>query len=301
MSDQRPALIVSDLHLGRGPCTVRSIEPLIAEASRLVVNGDVAELRFPGAEAPAYAELERLRDACRHHGTALELIEGNHDLGVSQRRHALLANDRVLVTHGDAFDPCVAPWAPWADDARAAVARVLATYPVEERDSAEAAFAAARAAAECEWSDAGRARKHAGAWGLLWRPHAVILILRYWQRYPKLADAFAARCAPAAQVVVCGHSHHPGAWRVGDRIILNTGHFEFPARPYAVRVHGDRVELFRIAKSRGAYRLGAAPKASFTLRAAASTAAPSTPVATPQPAKSATRSSVATFPRAPGA
>lgn len=280
---------------------MRAIEPVIAEASRLVVNGDVAELRYPGAETSARAELEQLRDACRRCGTALELIEGNHDLGVSTRRHLLLADHRVLVTHGDAFDPCVAPWAPWADDARAAVARVLATYPTAERDSAEAAFAAARAAAECEWSDAGRARKHAGAWGLLWRPHAVVLIIQYWQRYPRLAHAFAARCAPAAQVVVCGHSHHPGAWRVGDRVVLNTGHFEFPARPYAVRVHGDRVELHRIAKSRGVYRVVAAPRASFTLRAADSTAAPSTPVATPQPSNSAARSSVATLPRAPGA
>jgi len=301
MSDERPTLILSDLHLGKGPCTARAFEALIAGASELIVNGDVAELHLPGATSAARAELDSLRETCARLGTRLRCIEGNHDLGVSKERQALLSNGRVLVTHGDAFDPCVAPWSPWAADARAAVVRTLASYAPELRGSAEATFAAARAAAECEWSDPIRARKHAGAWGLLWRPHAVLLILRYWQRYPHLAAAFAARCSPTAQVVVCGHSHHPGMWRIGQRVILNTGHFEFPGRPYAVRLRGDEIELVRIARGRAGFQLVAAPRARLTLRAADPTASASTPVAMPQPATSAHSSSVAKLPRAPGA
>lgn len=301
MSDDRPTLIVSDLHLGKGPCTVRSLEPILARAAEIIVNGDVAELHLPGAEAPARAELEALHETCRRLGTRLRCLEGNHDLGVATERHALLAGGRVLVTHGDAFDPCVAPWSPWAGDARAAVARIMASFPPEQRDSVEATFAAARAAAQCEWADPVRARKHAGAWGLLLRPHAVLLILRYWQRYPRLAASFAARCAPAAQVVVCGHSHHPGRWRVGERVILNTGHFEFPGRPYAVRLQGDEVELLRIARRGATYQLVDGPRARLTLRAASATAAPSTPVSMPQASSIEQSSSVARLPRAPGA
>lgn len=301
MSDTRPTLIVSDLHLGRGPCTVAALEPIVSQASVFVVNGDVAELHLPGSDERARAELEHLRQMCLRAGTALRCLEGNHDLGVSQERHALLAEGRVLVTHGDAFDPCVAPWSPWAGDARAAVERVLATFPEAERASSRAIFAAARAAAECEWSDPIRARKHAGAWGLLLRPHAILMILRYWQRYPRLAAAFAAGCAPASQVVVCGHSHRPGIWRIDGRTVLNTGHFEFPARPFAVRVVADQIDLVPIERRRGIYRLASTPKARLTLRPASPTAAPSTPLGMPQPSSSATKPSVATFPRAPGA
>ncbi|MBX3355458.1 MAG: metallophosphoesterase family protein [Phycisphaeraceae bacterium] len=307
MTCDRTILVLSDLHLGKGPCTVRALEPLLHGAREVVVNGDVAELHLPGAVDRAREELERLRDACCRAGASLRCIEGNHDLGVSGVRHALLADGRVLVTHGDAFDPCVAPWSPWAADARAAVASVLAQYPESERDSADAVFEAARAAAACEWADADRARRHASAWALLLRPHAILLILKYWRRYPHLAGAFAARCAPGAQVVVCGHSHRPGVWRIDGRIILNTGHFEFPARPYAVLIDDEgagepaRVAWQRIRRRRGLYELAPEATASFMLRPAAATAAPSTPLAMPQPSRSATSSSVATLPRAPGA
>lgn len=301
MHDDRPTLILSDLHLGKGPCSATAIAGLFDGTGHVVINGDAAELHLPGTEAAARAEVESLRERCRSLGAELTFIEGNHDLGISPLRQALLAEGRVLVTHGDAFDPCVAPWSPWARDARAAVERVLAHYPEPERRSPEAIYAAARAAAGCEWSDPDRARRHAGAWGLVWRPHAVFLILRYWRRYPALAAQFAQRVAPAAQVVVCGHSHHPGAWRVGERTILNTGHFEFPGRPYAVRVHRDDVELVPIERTRGGYRLGSRPRERLTLAPASLTASASTPVSMPLSASTSRTSSVATFPRAPGA
>lgn len=283
MSDSGVTLVLSDLHLGKGPCREALLQPLLEGVDRLVLNGDSAEMHLPGAVDAARRELESFGESCRRRGIELLLIEGNHDLGISPRRHALLRGGRVLITHGDAFDPCVAPWAPWAADARAAVARALAAFPSEERASLEACFAAARAAAECEWSDPERAKRHASALSLCLRPRAIASVLAYWRRYPGLAANFAERFAPSAQVIICGHSHRPGAWRIRGRVVLNTGHFEFPAKPHAVRLEGDRVELLPLVRTRRGYSLGASARCRLTLAAASRSAAASMPLSMPLP------------------
>jgi len=283
MSERGATLILSDLHLGKGPCRAALLAPLLVGIEHLVLNGDSAEIHLPGATEAAHRELDALRAACDASEVELTLIEGNHDLGLVERRHALLAGGRVFVTHGDAFDPCVAPWAPWAADARAAVAAAFASFPEPARGSLEARFAAARAAAACEWSDPQRAKRHSGALALCMRPRAVASVIRYWRRYPGLAADFAERHAPQAQAVICGHSHRPGAWRVRGRTIFNTGHFEFPAKPHAVRIEGETVELRRILRTRRGYELAAAPRSRLTLATASPTAAASMPLSMAQP------------------
>ncbi len=283
MSERRSTLILSDLHLGKGPCHALALLPLLEGTARLVLNGDSAEIHLPGAKETARRELDRLRGECLRRSIELELIEGNHDLGIAERKHLLLASGRVLVTHGDVFEPCVAPWAPWARSAHEAVAKVLREMPPTERDSLEACVAAARAAAACEWADPELARRHASALALCMRPVAVAQVIRYWRRFPRLAAAFSRRHFPQAQAVVCGHSHRPGAWRVDGRVVLNTGHFEFPARPCAVRLDGEAVELRGLRRRGGVYEPLPAPIVRFTLAAASASAEPSTPLSMPQP------------------
>lgn len=283
MSERRATLVLSDLHLGKGPCTAAALLPLLEDVERLVLNGDSAELHLPGACDSAREQLDRLRGECAARGVAVECIEGNHDLGVSQRKHLLLAGGRVLVTHGDVFDPCVAPWAPWAQQARRAVERTREALPPAERDSLEGRFAMARAAAACEWADPELALRHSGALSLCLRPIAMLQVLAYWRRYPRLAAEFARRLLPQVQVVVCGHSHRPGAWCIEGRTVLNTGHFEFPARPCVVRLEGERIELRGLRRTRSGYELAPSPISRLTLAAASATAAASMPVSMPQP------------------
>ncbi|MBM4112416.1 MAG: hypothetical protein FJ253_03430 [Phycisphaerae bacterium] len=283
MSERGVTLILSDLHLGKGPCHAAALAPLLDGIDRLVLNGDSAELHLPGAQANAREELDLLHAECGRRGVAIDCLEGNHDLGISDRKHLLLDAGRVLVTHGDVFDPCVAPWAPWAAEARRAVERTLASMPPAKRDSLEGHLAAARAAAACEWADPRLALRHSGALSLCLRPVAVMQVLAYWRRYPRLAADFARRFLPQVQVIVCGHSHRPGAWRVDGRLVINTGHFEFPAKPCAVRIESGTVELRGINRSQRGYRLAESPRVRFTLAAAAPIADASTPVSMPQP------------------
>lgn len=280
--DPRGTLILSDLHLGRGPCTAERLAPLLADAGTVVLNGDSAEILLPSARDAARRELDALRTRMTREGTRAVFLEGNHDLGISNARHAFLAGGRILVTHGDAFDPRVAPWTPWAREAATAAAEAMERLPESARMTIDARFSAARAAAECEWSDPARAEQHGGVMALLRRPHAVALILAYWRRYPRLAAEFAAAFAPGAMAVVCGHSHRPGSWKVGDRWILNTGHFEFPARPFAVRVRNGAMAMERIRLGKRGYEF-ASTVAAWTSRAAAAAAEASTPVWIPQP------------------
>lgn len=283
MSDRSITLVLSDLHLGKGPCNAAALAPLFEGVQRLVLNGDSAELHLPGARGAAKRELDLLHAECGRRGVDIVCLEGNHDLGISERKHLVLGAGRVLITHGDVFDPCVAPWAPWAGEARRAVERTREQLTPALRDSLEGRFAAARAAAACEWADPELAKRHSSALSLCMRPFAVMQVLAYWRRYPRLAAEFAQQCLPQAQLIVCGHSHHPGAWRIGGRTVFNTGHFEFPAKPCAVRIEGDTAELRAIVRAGGRYALAHAPMARCTLVAAAATMPESTPVAMPQP------------------
>ncbi|MGA1635512.1 MAG: RsmE family RNA methyltransferase, partial [Gemmobacter sp.] len=80
------------------------------------------------------------------------------------------------------------------------------------------------------------ARRPRGAWRRRRRPLALLRIAMFWREYPGLVANFAARYAPAARIVVVGHSHLPGAWAVGDRLVLNTGAFGAPHRPCGVLI-----------------------------------------------------------------
>ena len=117
---------------------------------------------------------------------------------------------------------------------------------------------------------------------MILRPRAVLGVLRFWRRFPRLAASFAAQFAPCSRFVVCGHSHRPGAWTVDGRVILNTGHFEFPARPYAVLLRERSIELRPLRPGRSGYELGEPRAAAWPIPAAAASAVMSTPVAIPE-------------------
>jgi predicted phosphodiesterase len=76
-------------------------------------------------------------------------------------------------------------------------------------------------------------------------------MLRCWRDLPRAASGLAAQ-RPGAQVVVTGHVHFPGVWRIGTGpTIVNTGSFIRPLGGNLVDVVGDCVQVRRI-EHRGA-------------------------------------------------
>jgi UDP-2,3-diacylglucosamine pyrophosphatase LpxH len=252
-------LILSDLHLGRGWSAagtrpaIESLAELWQDVDHLVLNGDVAEIHHPKLWPIAARSLMHLIDRCDHDGVALTVLSGNHDPWLSSRRHLLLAGGRVLVTHGDVMHPAVAPWSPAAGRMRQAYHAAVDRLPREIRDRLEGRLDAARHASFAEWDDEDAIRREAGRstiGHMLLRPWSIAQVLLYWRAFPKLAAEFAAAHTPEARIVVTGHTHRPGRWRIGERIVLNTGSFVAPVRPRAVLLADDAVSMHRIIRHR---------------------------------------------------
>ena len=144
----RPALVVSDIHLGRNPA--RDLASDLARLVRahpeheLIVAGDAFDLSMEPASSPPLEAMvgllgahPTLVDALRRHvsgGSPLTLIAGNHDheVGTATARTALgdrlgvisdaplrtapwmVRRGRVHIEHGHVYDPDNAPTHPLA-------------------------------------------------------------------------------------------------------------------------------------------------------------------------------------------
>ena len=253
----RRTIVISDLHLGRGSLELpRLLAPILAGADEIVVNGDVAELHLPPHREAAARGLDTLRRRTDQAGAELVLIAGNHDPLVSPRRSLTLGNGAVFVTHGDAVHPSVAPWSPAASSLQEAFIRHLEAIPPQLRGRLESVLAASREAASEEWAERHALRGSGKPWRLLGRPLALLRIALFWREYPALVADFGLKHAPESPFLVVGHSHMPGAWRIGSRIVVNTGAFAFPRRPHAVVVEGRSISLQPLVMRKGFYELG---------------------------------------------
>jgi predicted phosphodiesterase len=272
--------ILSDLHLGLAAAPrPSSILPAVEGAAELILNGDAAETASPALRGAAEAALAELHERAAHAGIACVRIEGNHDPGTGELM-ALRAGGSVLVTHGHAFHPSIAPWSPAADavSARFAGAHAEGAALDEPLRSLHAARAAAFAEREHE-----RARSPAAVLaGMLRRPWAFPLVVGYWRIFPELSARFAelasASGAPV-RAIVSGPSHRAGAGVVRGRLVLNTGSFTFPGQPHAVLVDEAEIAIVPLVRRGGEWRQDAAGRRAWRIDAiAAAAAARSTPV-----------------------
>lgn len=252
----RTTLILSDTHLGRpGPTTATSLRPLWQGVDELVINGDCAEVQIPWLRSAALREVDRLQDLTRRDGVRLHLVSGNHDAYLSDTRHLALADGRVLAMHGDALTPESAPWTRSAKAMRRLSERAFAQLTPDQHDCLTTRLKIAQHVGHSEFLEEYvlSSRGESGLIRAAMRPWEVAKVLAYWRREPGLAACFVERYAPQARCVVLGHSHHAALNRRGGRIIINTGAFTFPGRPWCVVVSGTSVCVQRIAKTDAGY------------------------------------------------
>lgn len=268
----RTTLIISDTHLGRpGKATAEALRPIWQGVDELVINGDAAEVQIPWLRGAAVRELDRLDDLTRRDGVSLTLISGNHDAYLTDRRYLHLAGGEVLVMHGDALHPAVAPWTRSAKTMQKLTARALADVNPAERETLHTRLSVAQHVGHSEFLEEYvlSSRGEGGIWHAVRRPWEVPLVMRYWRQEPGLAVAFIERYAPKARVMILGHSHRPGVWRRGGRTIINTGAFTFPGRPWCAIVGEASIRVDKIIKQAGAYRRSDKPVYTIDLSAQA--------------------------------
>ncbi len=116
-------VILSDLHFGlrAAPNPVALIAALEG-AHEVILNGDAAESASSAFGMRGEDFLAELRERLARVSSTVLRIEGNHDPATGELS-ALRANGRVLITHGHAFHPAIAPWSAAAHHVAAEFAR----------------------------------------------------------------------------------------------------------------------------------------------------------------------------------
>lgn len=283
-------LILSDLHLGRpghGAGSADAVRPLWQGCSHLILNGDIAEIHHPVHRAGAAREMFTLIEYCDQDGVDVMLLSGNHDPFISDHRALELADGEIFITHGDVFHPAVAPWSPNAQHIRRANDLANRVLQPEIACNLERRLRASQHASAAEWEEMDRQAGHSTVASLLLRPWAVVQVLLYWHRFPKIVARFADEHNLAATYIITGHTHREGTWNVGERVIINTGSFGFPGHPRAVLIKERVLSVFAIEMndkpgSTSHYQLAQEPQDSFPLsRAQAASPAAAHPPATP--------------------
>ncbi len=255
-------LILSDLHLGdrkRGIPTASMVRPLWRDVDRLVLNGDTAELHDPKCTETAEHETRALIDACAEDGVVACAIAGNHDPFISSLARLSLRDHRVLVTHGHTIHrleprPLVEGQIMESGDEDSMV-RTHRTDAGMLQDSFERTRRLTPPPEELETP-----RDLIGSLGYaISRPMVLWKIIRYWRNFPVWSDRYATHLQNEAQVVLVGHSHRQGIWRVGSRIVVNTGSPTWPGRPWAVRIVDQTVSVHRIVRGGAQWSLDRNP------------------------------------------
>ena len=262
-------LMLSDTHLGRpkhAALSAEALRPLWGGCTRLIINGDVAEVHHPTHWTMAARQTLRLFDLCEEDGVQLTLLSGNHDPYIADQRHLHLAQGSVFVTHGDVMHPAIAPWSPRAGRMRERREQALSAIPLKDRHTLEARLTAAQHASHGDWEHLSAEAGRSTIGAMLLRPWAMAQVLWYWREFPSVAAKFIREHAPQARFAVLGHTHRPGIWSFGELTIINTGSFGFPGRPRAVMIEDDQVlRVLDIVHNAGAYGFGVKPVAQFEL------------------------------------
>ena len=256
-------VVLSDVHLrvgGDWRSALDRLRGLWAGAGTVIFNGDTMSNALVTDEAARAEIVAGLTDLCAADGARAMLLTGNTDYCIGAPRHVFLAGGRALVTHGDVILEQVSPWHGAGGRIARARADALAEMPPERRDTLEGQLAAANEAIARMRQFAPRRRRGEGTFTrrigwylrLLMRPPALWAVLNFWRRMPRLAAEFLDRYADDARMMILGHAHWPGVWRVADRWIVNTGTFERPlARALVVRVEGAGVEIRKVVRRKG--------------------------------------------------
>jgi predicted phosphodiesterase len=239
-------IIISDTHLPRGK--MRSEQPLLGlleECDRLVVNGDLAELHQPGMEKTSLDLVNAIKGHADKVDTSLELLAGNHDPEISKWRALGFGDNRIIITHGDAFHMMIAPWARHALTIKKAWADTRHGHGVE-KEEIEHRFDAVRCAALAEWAAEGDEATFSTIGTLIKRPRAMLKILRYWRHAAEHARRFSETFFADAEYLVVGHTHRASICKRRNPVVINTGAFAFPGRPRAVVLEGDQLQVIPI-------------------------------------------------------
>jgi predicted phosphodiesterase len=261
-----PVLIVSDLHLGHRASRIRHPEelgPLFKPFRTVIFNGDTAEMRNPEDRPLGRKLAADVGRVCHHAGCKAIFITGNHDPTISSLDHLDLHSGALLVTHGDILFLGVAPWSRAAKPYRETHRQFLEQLGEDAYTNFEQRMLATkRTSIKLQMQEPPLTRAHKSWGGLhtvlhqLWPPWRPFIILQAWWQTPGLTADLTHLFRPNARFTVIGHTHFPGVWRRGGRVVINTGSFLKYMTPFGVIIEGSRLEVRSLKRCRESFCLG---------------------------------------------
>jgi predicted phosphodiesterase len=256
--------IISDVHLGDPASSVErcsQLDPLLADADVLVLNGDTLEAR-PTMDAPHVARhWDDLMAFCSRHEGRILLLTGNHDPAVSPYHCLDLADGLVFVTHGDVLFDDVSPWSPEAPFIGRRTRELRGALAPGDSADLETLFRISKCASQ-ESPPHLRRRLPAplrvllDATGKFWPWWRVPRMFWAWHVLPARAAAFASRHRPCARIVLVGHTHRRGVWRRDGVTVVNTGSFILGLRGYVADLTDDALLLRRVTRRGHGFHAG---------------------------------------------
>jgi predicted phosphodiesterase len=264
LTPTEPILILSDLHLGHRASLITNPEQLsslLHGAGSVIFNGDTTEMRTPEDRTVGRKLAADLARVCHHAGRKAFFINGNHDPTVSSTNHLDLLGGSILVTHGDILYLGVAPWSRDAHHYLKKHRQILdGLGPDAYSDFEKRLLATKRTSIELEMIERpltrGRLAGFRHVLHQLWPPWRPLMIAKAWYDLPRLAGDLTQAFRPDAKFTIVGHTHHPGVWKLEQRVIINTGGFIPHFGALAVTIESGRLEIREVILRNGQFALG---------------------------------------------
>ncbi|HVJ80821.1 MAG TPA: hypothetical protein VNC50_07095, partial [Planctomycetia bacterium] len=204
-------------------------------------------------------KLLAIGEHCRAAGAAPVHLTGNHDPEISPIHSLDLCGGSVFVTHGDSLHPHVAPWSHDAPALKAEYDRLCALEGVPEtwEDVCRVSKRVALVAANSD----KRGRRGWLARGVMvgkfaLEPWRAVNAVRYWAGVAGLSQGIQARHRPKARLMVIGHTHRPGIWKLPGFTLVNTGSYQPLSKPRAVRLTETEAQVFEVVRDGTVFRFG---------------------------------------------
>ena len=264
MTIKEPVRIISDLHLGHSSCSFENpaaLAPLFRGVASVIFNGDSVETNIVARRKEGARNAEALQQECLKAGAQPWLINGNHDPEISGMDHADLADGAVLVTHGDLLFHDISPWSKRSIMmGRAHTEQLEALGEDAFHDFEKRLHASKRAVLAVEMHDVpllpGPLAKVMFVLEEFWPPWRPLQIIKCWIETPGRAVALARTFRPRARFVIIGHTHRAGIWRIGPRIIINTGSYMPFGRPHVIDIAGNKLSVKTVVRKGSQFGIG---------------------------------------------
>ena len=255
---KQPVLILSDLHLGHSASVIDDItalEPLIAGAGTLIINGDAWQELANDFRVVGKKLLDDLHTMCSARGIDLVLIQGNHDPETGQVGYMPLAGGKIILTHGDCVFPEGAPWSRMVSKRKKELRQIFSTtniVTIEDR------LALAKKVAQLLIPPTYPKSRNRllRIWDAVTPPSRALRMIISWLCMVSETRKFRNRFFPQCEILVCGHFHRAGIWDEKNLLVINTGSFMPPGGAYWCEWNEGLFTVGMVKKSESAFARG---------------------------------------------